>query len=321
MISRRALFASSLALPGGAAMAAPRFSSPPDLRFFIPAAPGGGWDGTGRAMEKVLRETRAAASLQFENVPGAGGTVGLPRFVSMRGRRNLLMVSGLTMISSTITNKSPIAVSQLTPIARLIGEVHVLVVPAESPIRDLAGFIAAFRADPKGTAVAGGSAGGTDHMLLGILGNALGIPPGQLSYVAFSGGGPAVTAIIGGQVKAGISNWSEFEPHVASGRMRALALSGMERLPNVDVPTMREGGLDAVLYNWRGVWAPPGIPESHRDELATLVEEMARSEEWKRECGNRGWQQLYMPPGEFGAFLRTETASVEGVLKQLGLAG
>ena len=198
------------------------------------------------------------------------------------------MVSGLTMISSAITNKSPIAVSQLTPIARLIGEVHVLVVPADSPIRNLSDFVAAFRADPKGTSVAGGSAGGTDHMLLGMMGGALGIPPSQLSYVAFSGGGPAVTAIIGGQVKAGISNWSEFEPHVASGRMRAIALSGTERLPEVEVPTMREGGLDAVLYNWRGIWAPPGIPESHREELATLAEEMARSEECKRECKTDG---------------------------------
>jgi putative tricarboxylic transport membrane protein len=302
-------------------LAAARFTAPPDLRLFIPAAPGGGWDGTGRAIEKVLRETRAAASLQFENVPGAGGTVGLPRFVGMRGRRNLLMVSGLTLISSAITNKSPIAVSQLTPIARLIGELHVLVVPAESPIRSLSDFTAAFRADPKAMSVAGGSAGGTDHMLLGMMGSALGISASQLSYVAFSGGGPAVTAIIGGQVKAGISNWSEFEPHVTSGRMRAIALSGTERLPDVEVPTMREGGLDAVLYNWRGLWAPLGIPEEHREQLATLADEMACSEEWKRECKLRGWQDLYMPPAEFASFLKTETNSIEGVLRQLGLVG
>ena len=239
----------------------------------------------------------------------------------MRGRRNVLMVSGLTMISSAITNRSPIDISQLTPVARLIGEVHVLVVPNDSPIRTMGDFATAFRDAPRAMTVAGGSAGGTDHMLLGLIGGALGIPAGQLSYVAFSGGGPAVTAILGNQVRAGISNWSEFQPHIESGRMRAVALSGTARLPGVEVPTMREGGVDAVLYNWRGVWTPPGIPDDHRAQLGALVDDMARSEAWKREAATRGWQELYLPRAEFTDFLRTETASVEGVLKQLGLAG
>ncbi len=127
-------------------------------------------------------------------------------------------------------------------------------------------------------------------MLLGMMGSALGISASQLSYVAFSGGGPAVVVIIGGQ-------------------------------PDVELPTMREGGLDAVLYNWRGLWAPPGIPEEHREQLATLADEIARSEEWKRECKLRGWQDLYMPPAEFASFLKTETTSVEDVLRPLGLVG
>lgn len=157
-------------------------------------------------------------------------------------------------------------------------------------------------------------------MLLGMIGSALGVPANQLSYVAFAGGGPAVTAIIGNQVKAGISNWSEFQPHVESGRMRAIALSGTERLPGVEVPTMREAGVDVVLYNWRGVWAPPGVPDDHRSQLAGLIDDMVKSESWKREADGRGWQMLYLPQVDFVPFLRTETASVANVLKQLGLA-
>jgi putative tricarboxylic transport membrane protein len=321
VLSRRLLLAAATAPAAprrAAAQGAPRMDQ---LRLFVPAAPGGGWDGTARGIEKVLRETGMVGGVQLEHVPGAGGTVGLPRFLGgLRGRRNTLMVSGLTLLTSSIVNKTPVSVSQAVPIARLTGETHVLVVPTDSPIRNTADFIAAFRADPRAMAVAGGSAGGTDHILLGMMGEALGIEVSRLSYVAFSGGGPAVTAILGSQVKAGISNWSEFAQHVEAGRMRAIGLSSDARMPGVDVPTLREGGIDAVLYNWRGVWAPPGIPDAHRAELEALVNAMAASPAWRQEAEARGWQLLHMPRAEFATFLEAETRAVEAVLKRLGLA-
>ena len=154
-----------------------------------------------------------------------------------------------------------------------------------------------------------------------MIGDKLGIDAKRLNYVAYSGGGPAVAAIIGNHVKAGISNWSEFAQHVESGKMRALGLSSEARLNGVNVPTLREGGIDVVLYNWRAVFAPPGIPESHVGELEALIDAMARSSEWERETTQRGWERIYLPRKDFVAFLNQETKSVEGVLKRLGLAG
>jgi len=292
-----------------------------ELRLFVPAAPGGGWDGTARAIEKVLKERKTVGTIQLENVAGAGGTVGLPRFIGMRGRRNTLMVSGLTLVSSAIANKSPMSASQTTPIARITGETHVLVVPADSPLKTLADFVKAFREDPRAMVVAGGSAGGTDHILLGMLADRLGVDTSRINYVAYSGGGPAVAAIIGSHVKAGISNWSEFASHIESGKMRALGLSSEERLNGVNVPTMREAGVDVVLYNWRAVFAPPGIPDDHRAELEALIEELVKSKEWIAETDQREWQRIYMPRGEFASFLEQETKAVGEILKRLGLAG
>jgi putative tricarboxylic transport membrane protein len=321
-LTRRALAMGALgaaALPAFVARAqAPKIDT---LRLFVPAAPGGGWDGTARVIEKVLRERNAVGAIQVENVAGAGGTVGLPRFVAMRGRRNTLMVSGLTLVSSAIANKSQLTALDTTPIARLSGETHVLVVPAESPLKTVKDFADAMRKDPQGTSVAGGSAGGTDHILLGMIGDKLGIEPSKLNYVAYSGGGPAVAAISGNHVKAGISNWSEFAPHVAAGKMRALGFSADERIAGVNVPTLREGGIDAVLYNWRAVFAPPGIPDDHRTELEALIEAMAKSPEWAKEAADRDWQRIYQPRAEFAAFLEKETKSIETILKRLGLAG
>ena len=292
-----------------------------ELRLFVPAAPGGGWDGTARGIEKVLKERKTVANIQLENVAGAGGTVGLPRFIGMRGRRNTLMVSGLTLVSSAIANKSPVNASQTIPLARITGETHVLVVPGDSPLRTLADFVKSFREDPRAMTVAGGSAGGTDHILLGMMADKLGIDPGRINYVAYSGGGPAVAAIIGGHVKAGISNWSEFASHVESGKMRALGLSSDDRLKGVNVPTMREAGVDVVLYNWRALFAPPGIPDDHRAELEALIDGMVKSPEWVAETDKREWQRIYLPRREFVPFLEKETTSIGEILKRLGLAG
>jgi putative tricarboxylic transport membrane protein len=320
---RRALLSATLALSFGASARVARAEAILDtLKLFVPAAPGGGWDATARLMEKVLREAGLATNVQVENAAGAGGTVALPRFTgALRGRGDTLMVSGLTQLSSAIVNKSPVTLAQTVPIARLSGETHVLVVPADSPIKTTAEFVAAFRDNPKAMSVAGGSAGGTDHILLAMMAGKLGISPSSISYVAFNSGGPAVTAIIGNQVRAGISNWSEFAPHVATGRMRALGLSSDERLPGVELPTLKEGGVDAVLYNWRSVFAPPRVSAQEIEKLEKLVEAMVRTKTWETEAAQRGWLPLYMPREEFTTFLKTEGEAIEASLKQIGLAG
>jgi putative tricarboxylic transport membrane protein len=141
-----------------------------------------------------------------------------------------------------------------------------------------------------------------------------------LSYVAFNSGGPAATAILGGQVRAGISGFAEWQGHIEAGRLRVLGISSTERVPGVNVPTFREGGVDCVFYNWSGLFAPPGIPDDHVGQLAALVERMVQSAAWQAECERRGWQQLYQPRQQFAAWLNQETASVEAVLKDLGLA-
>jgi putative tricarboxylic transport membrane protein len=240
MIERRRLLLGAAALPfatlpfaamplGATARAqgAQRYAS---MTMFIPAGPGGGWDGLGRAIEQVARQTGMVGSMQFENVGGAGGVVGLPRFIQQRrGRPDALMVAGAVMVGSTLTNRSPVGMKDITPLARMTDEVGVIVVPANSEYRDIRGLLDAMRANPGAVAVGGGSAGGVDHILLGQMLKALGRNAREASYVAFAGGGPAQAAILGGQVRAGISGFSEFAEQIKAGRMRALATSGETR--------------------------------------------------------------------------------------------
>ncbi|MFC0388272.1 Bug family tripartite tricarboxylate transporter substrate binding protein [Muricoccus vinaceus] len=323
LISRRhalAAMGAGVALPllGSAAGAqgTQRYSA---LNLFIPAAPGGGWDGLGRAIEQVARPAGLVGSMQFENVGGAGGAVGLPRFVAQRrGRPDALMVAGAVMVGATLTNKSPVTIRDVTPIARLTDETSAIVVPASSEIRDIKGLMDALKAAPGAVAVGGGSAGGIDHILLGMLIKSVGRNAREASYVAFAGGGPAQAAILGGQVKAGISGYSEFAEQIKAGRMRALATSGETRIdPNV--PTLKESGIDIVVGNWRGVFAPPGVSAEARANHGRFMADLRALPAWKQLLETRGWEDAFLDGAAFEEFLKRDIESTAAVLKDIGL--
>lgn len=290
------------------------------LKMFIPANPGGGWDQTGRSMEQALKTSGMVKNMPFDNVGGAGGAVGLPRFINMRGQQNVLMVAGMVMVGAIIANKSPVSLAQVTPIARLTGEFEVVVVPAQSNIKTMAELIAALKKDPGAVSWAGGSAGGTDHILIGMIAQAVGVDPRKVSYVAYAGGGPAQAALLGNQVTAGVSGWGEFEEQIKAGKMRALAISSDKRVPGNNVPTLKESGVDVELFNWRGVFAPPAIPAAGKQALIDLVDRMYKSPQWQDEMKKRDWVGIYLAGDAFGDYLKTEITRIEGILRSLGLA-
>jgi putative tricarboxylic transport membrane protein len=230
------------------------------------------------------------------------------------------MVAGSVMVGAVLTNRSPLGLANVTPIARMTQEVGVVVVPASSDIRDIAGLLAAFRANPGGTSVGGGSAGGTDHITLGLILKALGRNAREGSYVAFAGGGPAQAAILGAQVKAGISGFSEFSEQIRAGRMRALATTGETR-SDPAIPTLRESGVDVVTANWRGVFGAPGINPNQRAALVNLMTELNALPAWRELLATRGWDNAFLAGAEFDRYLAADIAATEAVLKELGLAG
>lgn len=291
------------------------------INMFIPAAPGGGWDTTGRAIEVVAKDAGLVGSFQFENVGGAGGMVGLPRFVNQRkGQANALMVGGSVMVGAAITNKSPVTMSDVTPIACLTEEAGIIVVPTEGKIKTWKEFEEAIKANPKSVSVAGGSAGGTDHQLLGLIIKALGKNPRDAAYVAFAGGGPANAAILGGQVVAGISGYSEFAEQIKAGKMKALAVSGSKRIPGVDVPTLKELGVNVTAANWRGIFGAPGINAAQKTALIELATKIHATKGWGETLEKRKWIDAFASGAAFDTQLKKYISETETVLKELGLA-
>jgi putative tricarboxylic transport membrane protein len=323
MLNRRTLLTTSLALGGAAMLPLGRAEAQAlqSLQIFVPAAPGGGWDGTGRAIEQVMRAEKIMESFQFEHAPGAGGVVGLPKFMSSKkAQPNAVMVGGMVMVGAIIANKAPLKLTDLPPIARLTGEFEAIVVPAASPFKTMKDLVAAFKADPAKVSWAGGSAGGTDHILAGMIAKAVGVDPKKVAYVAFAGGGPAVAALLGNQVSCGVSGYGEFAEQVKAGKLRVLALSADKRQQGIDAPTLKEEGVDVELFNWRGVFGAPGTTKEQQAALIGLFDRLNASAGWKAELAKRDWTGIYLSGDGFGKYIESEVTRITGILKDLGLA-
>ncbi|TCV68046.1 tripartite tricarboxylate transporter substrate binding protein [Neorhizobium sp. S3-V5DH] len=304
------ILAGALALPAYAA----------DYTIMAPAAPGGGWDQTARSLQTAMQQEKISGNVQVMNVPGAGGTIGIAQFASQqKGKPNALMVGGYVMVGAILTNKSPVTLKDVTPIARLTGEYEAIVVPASSDIKTIGDLVAKLKANPGAVSWGGGSAGGTDHILVGLLAKSAGVDPTKINYIAFSGGGEALAAILGSQVTAGVSSYGEFESQIKAGTLRLLAVSADKKIEGVDAPTLKESGFDVVLQNWRMVAAAPGLSAEQKKAVQADVEKVVKSKTWQETLKTKGWADTYLSGEAFDAQLAKDITATEAVLKDIGL--
>ena len=315
------LVAGLAALAAGPAPALAQ-TTPPilnQLRIIAPAAPGGGWDQTARVMQIALQQAGLVRTAPVENIPGAAGTIGLARFIGAeRGNGDAVLVSGLIMLGGIVTNQSPVSLGDATPLARLTGEYEAIVVPAASPYQSLQELLTAFKERPEAISWGGGSAGGSDQILAGLIAEAVGVSPARVNYIAFSGGGESLSAIVGGQVTAGINGLAELAAQIEAGSVRALAISSGGRLPGVAVPTLREQGVDVEFENWRSVMAPPGLDREDRARLEATIQAMVQSAPWREALEKYRWIDRYLAGDAFARYLDTEEARVRAILRQFG---
>ncbi|MEH3069188.1 MAG: tripartite tricarboxylate transporter substrate binding protein [Aeromicrobium erythreum] len=291
------------------------------LRMMIPNSPGGGYDLTGRAAAQVMEEDDLTGRFEITNVIGASGTVAMQRLLNERGADDLVMLMGLGVVGATYTNDSAARVSKATPIARLVEEQEGLLVPADSPFKTVDDLVTAWKKDPRKVTVGGGSSpGGPDHLFPMQLAQTLGIDPKDVNYIAYDGGGPLTTALLGEKIQVGTSGLGEFQGQIDDGSLRVLAVSGDERLDGIDAPTLTESDIDLVFTNWRGLLAPPGIDDATREYLTGLVTEMHDTPEWREALKRNGWIDAFATGEEFGTFLTEQDERVDSTLKELGLS-
>ncbi|MEF7615979.1 tripartite tricarboxylate transporter substrate binding protein [Aquincola sp. MAHUQ-54] len=291
-----------------------------NLKMMIPANPGGGWDSTGRALGKALIDAGAASTVSYENKGGAAGTIGLAQFVnSSKGDGNALMVMGAVMLGGIITGKPPVQLSQATPIARLISEYNVFVLPANSPLKTMKDVVEQLKKDPGSVKWGGGSRGSTEHIAAAMLAREVGVDPAKINYVAFRGGGEATAAILGGNVTVGGSGLSEFAEYIKAGKMRPIAVTSEARLSGQDIPTMKELGYNVVIGNWRGVFGAAGITPAQRKTLTDAIVAATKHKSWAEALQRNDWTPALMTGPAFDKFVDDEFASLRAIMAKSGM--
>jgi putative tricarboxylic transport membrane protein len=288
------------------------------LRIYIPASAGGGWDTTGRALGAALQGAGQAAEVAYDNKGGQGGLVGLPEFVQRHGSDpQALIVSGLVMIGSIALNRPAVDLRQLTPVARLSTDLLVLIVPKNSPHKDCAGLMRELRARPASVAIAGGGAGGVDHLCTAMIARAAGADLAQLKYVPFSGGADMLTALSDGRAQAAVSGYGELKAALQTGQVRALGITSVKS--SFGIPSLREQGVNVDLTNWRGVFAGRGVAAPQVDVLREAVFKATQHASWKEALARNSWQPAWMVGKEFQEVLDLDMAMSFALVKVLRL--
>jgi len=292
-----------------------------DMTMLIPNSPGGGYDQTGRAAIAVMEnDDITGGSFEVTNVIGAGGSVAMTRLMNAEGDERIMMTAGLGVVGSLYSFGAPYKLDDATPLAQLIEDQEGVLVPADSPYQSIEDLVKAWQDDPGSIVVGGGSSpGGPDHLFPMQLATAVDIDARDVRYVVYDGGGPLTSALLGSKIDVGFSGVGEFTGQLESGELRLLAVSGEERLEGIDAPTLVESGIDLVFTNWRGVLAPPGIPDDVRDEHIALLEEMHATPAWQEALETNGWVDAFVTGDEFEEFLVEQDERVAGTLDELGL--
>ena len=288
------------------------------LKIMAPADPGGGWDQTSRAMQAAFEDLVGRSEVY--NVGGAGGTIGLSQFAQLEGQQNQLMTMGLVMVGAIAANKPDVTLDDVTPLARLITDNQVIVVPKDSQIETVDDLTKAMEDDLEGVSIAGGSAGGVEQILAGLLAQELGLEPADVNYIAHAGGGEAIATLLSGSATMGVSGISEVKPQIDAGALRPIAVTSAERVDILpDVPTLKEEGVDVVVLNWRGVVAPPGITDEQEEALEDLVMEMTETDSWQEAIKREGWGDVALAGPEFEEYLDQEQERINKVIADLGV--
>ena len=237
------------------------------VHFLIPGGAGGGWDGTARGTGEALTKSGIAGSASYENMSGGGGGKAIGFLIeNAASNHGTMMVNSTPIIIRSLTGRFPHNFRDLTMIAGTIGDYQALITGKNSPYKNFADVVAAYKKDPKKVSVGGGSVPGSlDHLVAAMAFQAAGADPTKVKYIPYDAGGKLNAAILSGEVAAGSTGFSEAVALAKAGEMRILAVTSPARVPAFkDAPTLKEQGYDVTFVNWRGFFGAPGLPAKKR---------------------------------------------------------
>jgi tripartite-type tricarboxylate transporter receptor subunit TctC len=322
MQRRHAMVAAATALTAWAALApahAQAFPSKP-LTLIVPFPPGGLADIVARPVAEALAR-ELGQPVVIENKPGAGGGIGMGAAAKARadGYTLLMALSSLTVIpeADALLGRAPMfALSDLRPMARYTADPTVLAVRADAPWKTVQDFVDDARKRPG--ALAYGSSGnyGTMHVPMEILAQTAGL---SLNHIPFTGAGPAVVALLGGQIEAVSSGPATVLQHIRAGKLRALAHWGQGRLDALpEVPSLKEAGFQAEYAQWSGLFIPAATPEPVAQRLRAAARFAAQDAKVREVIQNAGSPILFQDSADFEKYVQADARRMSDVVRRIG---
>lgn len=292
------------------------------VEYIAPANPGGGWDTLVRTTANVIR-TEGLSDQNFAaiNVPGGGGAIAWAQIGRDTRNDHKLFATSPPIILVPLSGTSRFNHRDFTPIARLITDYSVVLVRADSPYHTANDLFDAIKNNPRLSVGGGSAAGSMDHISIAGAASVAGLKASDVNYIAFSGGGEAMTNLLGGHVEAVITGAGESMGQLEGNQLRALAVSSPKRIHGAlsSVPTFQEQGIDYTFDIWRGVMGPKNMSPAAVTYYQDLFAKMMETSSWSDATARLGWLDAYQTSEEFGVFLDEQLEQFSAVLGELGL--
>jgi putative tricarboxylic transport membrane protein len=293
------------------------------VELVVGSSPGGSPDVMARLVQRIFQNSGLVPSSTVVNKPGAANTIGWAYLNQHAGDGHYIATYSPALIGNRIMGTTQLNYQDFTPLNILAREFVVLAVRGDSPIAALKDLTARLKKDPQAVSFAFATARGNhNHIVMSMYLKSIGVDPKVAKAVIYSGGGEATTAFLGGHIDVYVAAPRSMVPLQKEGRARVLAISAAQRQPGelASLATLREQGIDAEFFTWRGFMGPKGLKPAEIAYWDAVFDKLAQSEEWKKDTESQFWNAEYLLSARTREHLDRENTVMRGILTELGLA-
>lgn len=321
-ISSKALAVAGVAALASGPAATQEWKPTQNVDIVVASGAGGSSDRTARVVQNLLQANPAFPSISVTNRPGGGGTVAWSFLTQHPGNPHYIATFSPTMVTNYLLGVGKLNYTEFTPLSILLREYPLVTVSAESPIKTGKDLLQRIKADPTALSFAFSAAPGNhNHIVIGMIFKAAGADPKKAKVVIQKSGGVGMTSVLGGHIDVLVGAPANALPHIAAGKARAIGISAPQRQSGAaaSIPSLREQGIDAVFYSWRGFVGPKDLKPA---EIAFWDKAFAlavQGEEWKQDLAKNAWAEDLKSAAETRKHLDSEYALIKGLLGDLGV--
>ncbi|MGW8048975.1 tripartite tricarboxylate transporter substrate binding protein [Staphylococcus shinii] len=290
------------------------------VEIVAPASPGGGWDTTARAIQKIiLEENLTKQNVNVINKPGGGGEVGW-QYLKSRSL-NTISINSSLLLSNNELGLSDLNTDDFTPIAILATEWISLTASNKSNLNSGKEVMEKLKKDPKSLTIGvAPGLGNNDHLAFVQAAKEYGVDVENIDFLVYKSGGDLQTALLGGHVDVASTAVSEVKEQHQTGKLKMLAVTSDKPIEGIeDVPTWEDQGINVVFPHWRGVMGPKDMTPEQREYWDTTMEKVVKSKRWQEIRKNNDWENFYKDSEESEKFLKAQRKKYNKLVNDSGL--